>query len=183
MSQKPADNAANAPVKPANKRGAARLAAVQALYQMEISGANVTEIVAEYENSRLGQEIDGEHYLDADHGWFRSVVSGVVSQQRKIDPEIHAMLTPEWPLSRLHTLLRSILRAAVYELINRKEVPARVIISEYVDVAKAFFSDDEPGMINGVLDRITRKLRAEELPERAAGGRAAGGTVPDGKPG
>ncbi|MCB1459393.1 MAG: transcription antitermination factor NusB [Nitratireductor sp.] len=182
MSQKQPDIAAHATVKPANKRGAARLAAVQALYQMELSGASVTEIVAEYENSRLGQEIDGETYLDADHGWFRSVVSGVVSQQRRIDPEIHSMLTPDWPLARLHTLLRSILRAAVYELVNRKEVPARVIISEYVDVAKAFFSDDEPGMINGVLDRITRKLRAEELPARAAESRGTGGAAPDGKP-
>lgn len=149
--------------KPANKRGAARLAAVQALYQMEVSGASLTEIVAEYENHRLGREVDGEQYLDADAGWFRSVVAGVVGRQRQIDPLIHAALTPDWPLARLEILLRAILRAAVFELTSRPDVPAKVVISEYVDVAKAFFEEDEPGMVNGVLDRVARKLRAGEV--------------------
>lgn len=153
-------------MKPANKRGAARLAAVQALYQMELSGVGVTEVVAEYENTRLGQEIDGEKYLDADAGWFRSIVAGVVAAQRTIDPSIHAVLPADWPLSRLHTLLRAILRAGAFELASRKDVPARVIINEYVDVAKAFFSDDEPGMINGVLDRMARAARPGELGPR-----------------
>lgn len=149
--------------KPANKRGAARLAAVQALYQMEVSGASLTEIVAEYENHRLGHEVDGEQYLDADAGWFRSIVAGVVGRQRKIDPVIHDALTPDWPLARLEILLRAILRAAVFELANRADVPARVIINEYVDVSKAFFDEDEPGMVNGVLDRVARKLRSGEV--------------------
>ena len=92
--------------KPANKRGAARLAAVQALYQMEVSGSSLTEIVAEYENHRLGREVDGEQYLDADAGWFRSIVAGVVGRQRQIDPVIHAALTPDWPLARIEILLR-----------------------------------------------------------------------------
>ena len=149
--------------RPANKRGAARLAAVQALYQMEVSGSSLKEIVTEYENHRLGREVDGEQYLDADAGWFRSVVAGVVGRQRQIDPVIHTALTPDWPLARIEILLRSILRAAVFELANRPDVPARVIISEYVDVAKAFFDEDEPGMVNGVLDRVARTLRPQEV--------------------
>lgn len=155
--------------RPANKRGVARLAAVQALYQMEVADARLMDVVAEYENFRLGRELDGEQYLDADAGWFRSVVSGVVEQQRRIDPLIHGALTPDWPLARIDTLLRAILRAAAFELVNRKDVPARVIISEYVDVAKAFYEEDEPGMVNGVLDRIAHDLRPGEFPGRAGG--------------
>ena len=149
--------------KPANKRGAARLSAVQALYQMDIGGAGLTEVVAEYENFRLGGEIDGEQYLDADPSWFRGVVAGVVRDQKSIDPIIHKSLTDDWPLSRIDSILRAILRAAVFELINRADVGARVIVSEYVEVTKAFFEGDESKMVNGVLDRIGRNLREGEL--------------------
>ena len=89
------------PTKPANKRGSARLSAVQALYQMDISGAGLTEVVAEYENFRLGREIDGETYLAADAGWFRGIVGGVVQDQKTIDPVIHQALTDSWPLARI----------------------------------------------------------------------------------
>ncbi len=150
---------------PANKRGAARLAAVQALYQMEIGGTGVVEIVEEYERLRLGKEIDGETYRAADVSWFRGIVSGVVGEQKKIDPLIHSSLTPDWPLARIDATLRAVLRCGVFELINRKDVPAKVVISEYVDVAKAFFESEEPKMVNGVLDRVTRRIRAGELAE------------------
>jgi N utilization substance protein B len=161
------------PVRTANKRGAARLAAVQALYQMDLTDARLMDVVAEYENMRLGQEIDGEKYVDADAGWFRGVVAGVVEEQKKIDPMIHAALTPDWPLARIDTLLRATLRAGVFELLNRRDVPAKVIISEYVDVAKAFYGEDEPRMVNGVLDRIARDLRPKEVALREpSGGRA-----------
>lgn len=159
--------------RPANKRGAARLAAVQALYQMDVSDVGLTETVAEFENFRLGREIDGEQYLEADRGWFRSIVAGVVGDQRRIDPDINAALTPNWPLSHLDTLLRAILRAGTFELRSRRDVPARVIISEYVDVAKAFYSAEEPGIVNGVLDRIAHRLRADEF-GGGANGRADG---------
>lgn len=152
--------------KPANKRGAARLAAVQALYQMDLTLAPLTEVVGEYENLRLGREVDGEQYVDADAAWFRGVVVGVVKDQKSIDPVIHSALTPDWPLSRIDTLLRAILRAGVFELTNRKDVPAKVIINEYVDVAHAFYGDDEPRMVNGVLDSIARQLRSEETAPR-----------------
>lgn len=149
--------------KPANKRGAARLAAVQALYQMELAGGKLMETVSEYEAVRLGRELDGETYLEADPAWFRAIVSGVVEKQRQIDPVIHAALPADWPLARIDTLLRAILRAGVYELTARKDVPARVIISEYVDVAKAFFDTEESGMVNAVLDRIARDSRTSEV--------------------
>ena len=151
------------PIKPANKRGSARLSAVQALYQMDIGGVGLTEVVAEYENFRLGREIDGETYRDADASWFRGIVGGVVRDQRKIDPIILDALTKDWPLSRIDSTLRAVLRAAVFELINRPDVNARVVVSEYIEVTRAFFESDEPKMVNGVLDSIARQIREGEL--------------------
>ncbi len=149
--------------RPANKRGVSRLMAVQALYQMDISSQGLMETVTEYEATRLGQEVDGEQYLEADPAWFRSIVSGVVKHQKEIDPQIQSSLTNDWPLSRIDTLLRQVLRAGVFELHYKKDVPSRVIISEYVDVAKAFYEDDEPKMVNGVLDRVAKAERPSEF--------------------
>jgi N utilization substance protein B len=146
-------------VKQANQRGAARLAAVQALYQMELSGTGVLEIVSEYENFRLGQEIDGDQYLKADASWFRSIVAGVVKDQRALDPVIADSLIEGWPLSRLDATIRAILRAGVFEIIERKDVPTAVIVTEYVEIAHAFFDEDEPKLVNAVLDAVARKLR------------------------
>ena len=149
------------PVKPANQRGAARLAAVQALYQMDIGGAGVLEIVAEYEAHRLGQEVDGDTYLKADASWVRSIVSGVVRDQRQLDPMIGAALQDDWALSRLDSTVRAILRAGTFELKERKDVPVAVIVTEYVEIAKAFFDDEEPKLVNAVLDRIAKQVRTE----------------------
>ncbi|MFC5760583.1 MULTISPECIES: transcription antitermination factor NusB [unclassified Rhizobium] len=150
------------PVKAANQRGAARLAAVQALYQMDIGGTGVLEIVAEYEAHRLGQEIDGETYLKADAGWFRSIVSGVVRDQLRLDPLIASALQDDWALSRLDSTVRAILRAGVFELVDRKDVPVAVIVTEYVEIARAFFDDDEPKLVNAVLDRIAKQVRGDQ---------------------
>lgn len=150
------------PVKPANQRGAARLAAVQALYQMDVGGTGVLEIVAEYETHRLGQEIDGDTYLKADAGWFRSIVSGVVRDQRQLDPMIGAALQDDWALSRLDSTVRAILRAGTFELKERKDVPVAVIVTEYVEIAKAFFEEDEPKLVNAVLDRIAKQVRVDQ---------------------
>lgn len=148
------------PVKPANQRGAARLAAVQALYQMDVGGAGVLEVVAEYEAHRLGQELDGDTYLKADASWFRSIVSGVVRDQTAIDPMIRQALQDDWSLSRMDSTVRAILRAGTFELIERKDVPVPVIVTEYVEIAQAFFSEDEPKLVNAVLDRIAKQVRA-----------------------
>ena len=128
---------------------------------MDVGGTGLLETVAEYETYRLGQEVDGQTYRDADAAWFRDVVSGVVRQQTTIDPMIHGSLTVDWPLARLDTTLRAILRAGTYELTNRKDVPVAVIVSEYVDVAKAFYEEDEPRLVNAVLDRVARRSRGE----------------------
>lgn len=153
--------------KAANKRGVARLAAVQALYQMDLTSAAISDVVEEFESFRLGKEFDGEagsdKYREADADWFKSILNGVVNEQGKIDPLIHHNLPADWPLKRIETLLRSILRAGVWELKQKSDVPARVIINEYVDVAKAFYESSEPKMVNGLLDRLARTLREDEL--------------------
>lgn len=149
--------------RPANQRGAARLAAVQALYQMELAGATLPEVLAEFEVYRLGQEIDGTQYRDADAGYFREIVSGVVRDQRTLDPAIDGALTADWRLPRVDATLRAILRAGTFELASRPDVPARVVISEYVDVARAFYEGEIPGMVNGVLDALARSLRPAEF--------------------
>ena len=152
--------------RPANQRGAARLAAVQALYQLDVGGAQLTEVVAEFENYRLGKEVDGDQYRDADAAFFRDIIAGVVREQRNLDPSIHVSLTSDWPLKRIDVTLRAILRCGTYELMGRKDVPGRVVITEYVDIARAFFgTGDEPRLVNGVLDTVARKLRGEEFGE------------------
>jgi N utilization substance protein B len=152
----------NETIRPANKRGAARLAAVQALYQMDVAGVGILEVVSEYETYRLGQEVDGAQYLEADAQWFRAIVSGVVEQQKKIDPVVHSALTDDWPLSRLDSTLRAIMRAGSFELMSKRDVPVAVVVSEYVDIAKAFFDGEEPKMVNAVLDRIAKQQRSEK---------------------
>jgi transcription antitermination protein NusB len=155
--------------RPANQRGAARLAAVQALYQLEIAGDDMLAVVAEFETHRLGKEIDGVEYRQADAAWFRDIVSGAVADQRVIDPLVHTALVEDWPLKRVDATLRAILRCGTYELLKRRDVPARVIITEYIDIARAFFGDDEPKLVNGVLDRLAHENRADEFPKTGDG--------------
>src|SRR5215831_817916 len=144
----------------ANRRGAARLAAVQALYQMDIAGTGLNEILAEFESHWLGREVEGAQYLPAEAAFFRDVVEGVVREQRKLDPLIDQALSAGWPLKRIETVLRAVLRAGAYELDRRTDVPARAVVSEYVDVANAFVDSDETGLVNAVLDQLARQLRA-----------------------
>jgi transcription antitermination protein NusB len=147
----------------ANRRGAARLAAVQALYQMDIASTGVNDILAEFESHWIGREVEGAQYLPAEAAFFRDVVSGVVREQRELDPVIDRALAAGWPLKRIEAILRAVLRAGAYELGHRSDVPARVIVSEYVGVANAFVDKDETGMINAVLDQIARQFRAGEF--------------------
>jgi N utilization substance protein B len=149
--------------KKANRRGAARLAAVQALYQMDIAGAGINDIFAEFESHWLGGEVEGDKYLPAESAFFRDVVSGVVRDQAKLDPLIDEALSKGWPLKRIEAILRAVLRAGAYELQHRKDVPGRVVVSEYVDVANAFVDREETGMVNAVLDQIGRQFRGDEF--------------------
>lgn len=145
------------------QRSAARLAVVQALYQMEVAGKGLNEIFAEFEAHWIGREIEGEQYKPADRAFFREVLQGVLDDQGEIDRHIDKALAGGWPLQRIETVMRAVLRAGAHELRSRKDVPARVAIKEYVDVAGAFFGPTESGMVNAVLDRIAREARAGEL--------------------
>jgi len=147
----------------ARERAAARLAAVQALYQMETAGVGVDGVVREFLDHRLGGEIEGAALVAGDPDHFADVVRGAVELQAKIDPYIHRKLAKGWTLARLDATARSILRAGLYELVRRPDVPYRVVIDEYVEIARDFFEDgDEPGFVNGVLDAAAREVRADE---------------------
>jgi N utilization substance protein B len=151
----------------ANRRGAARLAAVQALYQMDIAGTGLNDILSEFESHWIGREVEGAQYLPAEAAFFRDVVAGVLREQRSLDPLIDEALARGWPLKRIEAILRAVLRAGAYELGYRSDVPARVVVSEYVDVANAFVDRDETGMVNAVLDQLARQFRDGEF-ERAS---------------
>lgn len=144
-------------------RAAARLAAVQALYQMEMTGVGVEAVIEEFIDNRLGQEIDDQQYASADTGLFTELLRGVVARQGEVDGLIAGALSADWPLSRLDSTLRALIRAGVYELMARPDIPAKVVLSEYTGIAHAFFSGDEPGFANGVLDGIARRVRPQAL--------------------
>lgn len=151
----------------ANRRGAARLAAVQALYQMDLAATGLNEILAEFESHWIGREVEGAQYLPAEAAFFRDIVTGVVREQRRLDPVIDEALAKSWPLKRIEAVLRAVLRAGAYELDHRRDVPGRVVVSEYADVAAAFVERDETGMINAVLDQLARQMRAGEFGQAA----------------
>lgn len=151
------------------KRAAARLAAVQALYQMEVGGKGLHEIEAEFEAYWIGQEVEGEQYRPAEIAFFRDILEGVLADQRALDLLADETLQNGWPLKRIEAVLRAILRAGSYELAHRGDVPARVVITEYADVAGAFFDREEVGLVNGVLDALAHRLRADEFERRGAG--------------
>jgi N utilization substance protein B len=144
-------------------RSAARLAAVQALYQMDVASTGVNDILAEFESHWIGREVEGAQYKPAELEFFRDIVKGVLRDQVGIDQQIDKTLAEGWPLKRIESVMRAILRAGDYELRKRSDIPARVIVSEYVDVAGAFFDRDEVGMTNAVLDALARDLRSEEF--------------------
>lgn len=149
--------------KQANKRGTARLAAVQALYQMDVAGADINEVIGSFEIFWMGKEVEGDTYLPADHQFFRDIVQGVLREQTRIDRAVDLILTDDWPLKRIEAVLRAVLRAGAYELFERSDIPAKVIITEYVDVADAFVDREEVGMTNAVLDKIAKRVRPEEV--------------------
>jgi transcription antitermination protein NusB len=146
------------------RRTVARLAAVQALYQLELNPALDAEtVVREFVRYRLGQELEGEELAEADPAFFGDVVRGVAADQERLDTDISAALVEDWPLGRLDSVLRAILRAGAWELVCRRDVPPRVSISEYTSIAHAFFTGKEPAFANGVLDRLGRSVRSADM--------------------
>ncbi len=149
--------------RPANQRSAARLAAVQALYQMDVGRQSLEDTLAQFQVHHLGREIEGEQYLPADADFFRQIVAGVTKSQLDIDPMIDDALADGWPVTRIDATLRAILRAASFELLRRRDIPTGVVISEYVDIARAFYEDEAPRLVNGVLDAIARGANRDSM--------------------
>lgn len=141
-------------------RAAARLAAVQALYQHQMEGTVVVRLLDEFHQHRIGQEIEGEEYAEADVAFFDDVVRGTIARRDEIDGLLSAKLAEGWSITRLDKTMLQILRAGAYELLARADVPVASAISEYVDVAKAFFDDREAKFVNGVLDAVAREVRS-----------------------
>ena len=141
-------------------RSAARLAAVQALYQLEMEGTAIAPLLHEFHQHRLGATIEGATYADAEQNFFDDVVRGVEARRAEIDQLVTAKLAKGWALERLDRPMRAILRAGTYELIARPDVPVASVINEYVDVAKAFYDKKESGFVNGLLDAVAKDARA-----------------------
>ena len=148
-------------------RSSARLACVQALYQIEMSGQSVDEVIEEFLSHRAGHEIDGERYAVPHRRHFERTVREAAGRADEFDALVAATLTEHWSLERLDAVVRALLRAATCELAACPDVPARVVINEYVELARAFFSEREPAFVNGALDSLARRLRAAEMADGA----------------
>ncbi len=148
-------------------RRVSRLSAVQALYQMDVSGTPHKVVIKEFLDHRFGYK--GEPgMVHADEPFFEDIMAGVVAHQSGIDEAVENQLTDKWPLRRLDATLRALLRSATYEIMRRPDVPALVIINEYMAISTEFFSGKEPGIVNGVLDKIAKNVRAAEFGLTAA---------------
>jgi len=148
-----------APVARSRSRSAARLAAVQALYQHEMEGTPIATLLHEFHHHRLGATIDEVEYADAEVDFFDDIVKGVAARRDEIDLLISSKLAEGWSLVRLDKPMKAILRAGTYELIARADVPTGSAISEYIDVAKAFYDPRETGFVNGLLDALAKEVR------------------------
>ena len=146
-----------------SKRSAARLAAVQALYQMKMTGESADGVIVQFFDPDVARQWSEINPGEFDRGLFSQLVKGVTTKREELDRVIATVLTSEWPIDRLEIILRCILEAGSYEITERTDVPPRVTITEYVDVAHAFYSGAEPGLVNGVLDRLARSFRDQEM--------------------
>jgi N utilization substance protein B len=146
-----------------NPRSAARMAAVQGLYQMDLAQTDLNAVIDQFQNLRFKQAEPEDAIAGADPVFFAELLRGVVRRQRDIDPIVDRQLAAGWQLGRVDSILRAILRAGVFELLERLDIPGRVVINEYIDIAHAFFSEDEPKVVNGILDKVARRLRPQEF--------------------
>ena len=163
-------------------RSSARLAAVQALYQMDVAGTGIEAVIEEFVHDRFSAprppgedepappepEAGEAAIVGADATFFTALIRGTVRCQRDVDPVIDQSLAEGWRLVRIDSLVRAILRSAVFELMERTDVPARVVINEYIEVSRAFFDGDEPKLVNGVLDRLAKQFRPAEFDPKSA---------------
>lgn len=140
-------------------RTVARLAAVQALYQMELGGEGVETVIAEFSDHRFDRDIEGEMLAEADEAFFAAMLRGVVEKQRDLDAAVTRRLAANWRLERLDATLRALLRCGSWELAERPDVPTEVVIDEYVELAKAFFDPAEAKFVNAALDGVARDTR------------------------
>lgn len=150
------------------RRSAARLAAVQGLYQIDLAGVSSETVIMEFVRHRIGQEQDGEQFVTAEPTLFAEIVRGVQGRLADVDGLLGDLLDRQWSLERMEMLLRAILRAGAWELLANPAVAPHIIINDYIDVTHAFFAGREPGMVNGVLDKLARALRPEEMAAKAA---------------
>lgn len=164
--------AAERPEGAGRNRRLARLAAVQALYQVALTGGDPAEVLAEFLQHRLEEELEGVRLGEIDRELFADLVRQGAAQAEPLDDMIAAVLAEDWTVERLETLLRIILRLGAYELAERQDIPSRVVINEYVDLAHAFFEGKEPAMANAMLDRLAHTLRREEFEGEPGPGQA-----------
>lgn len=147
-----------------NARHAARLAAVQALYQMDIAGTGHNEVIHEFTEYHFNsKEFAPDDQSRPDSTFFSELIRGAVRRQRDIDPEVDQQLAQGWRLVRVDSTLRAILRAAMFELLDRPDVPVRVVINEYIEIARDFFGEDEPRVVNGILHNLAQRFRPDEM--------------------
>jgi len=150
-------------IPPGARRSAARLAGIQALYQMDIAGTDLQDIVQQFTIHHFDDQEDVQTIVKLDATFFTELLQGVVRRQLDIDPIVDEQLATGWRLVRIDSIVRAILRAALFELLERPDVPVRVVINEYIDVAHAFFDGDEPRVVNGILHNLAERYRAHEM--------------------
>lgn len=146
-----------------SRHSLARMNAVQALYQLENAEQSAADVIAEFKEHRLGTELDGDQFKDADKPLFEDIVLATWQRLEEIDAQILAALDKDRDLNRLEMIMRALLRAATYEFLARIDTPAKVLIKEYMDLSRAFFVGKEPVFVNGVLDKLAKTLRAGEF--------------------
>ncbi len=150
----------------ARLRRTARLSAVQALYQMELTGLGAQAVVVQFRNHHFGYDDEPGDYIECDEDFFEDLLTGIVTRQDEVDALAASVVKDGWKYSRLDSTVRAILRAGGYELLARDDVPTGVVINEYVDIAKAFFEGPEPGFVNATLDALARTVRDTSRPRQ-----------------
>jgi N utilization substance protein B len=146
-----------------SRRRAARLAAIQALYEFSVNGGDVEDMIIEHLQNRPGAIFANDSFVEIDDDLFADIVRGTSRWRTQVDETLSGLLTGSWALERLDRILRDLLACGAYELLYRKDIPVRVVLNEYMDLAHAFFAEQEPGMVNGVLDKLAHRARSDEL--------------------